>query len=608
MCNGIWECPGGTDERKIDCPQTTCPGRFRCKNSSVCISINSTCDKERDCPNKDDEHFCSLDYDCPMKCSCLFHSLSCKNITQNIKQKLKPYHSIRFDQVMISSESDYFNEMEKPVIIALQHCKLKSICIQTKVFLYLLTLDVSYNLIEKLEKNCFKYARNVYFLNISRNQLKTIQSHSFKSSPFMKELNLSFNFITQLYDGTFAGLQKLYSLDISGNYIFSTGASVFFNANITNIITQSFAICCLKPAQHTVCPVKPSWPNTCSSLLGDSTVGMFVWFISTLGIAMNISSFFAIWKNALQGAHNYKSLVALLAVSDTVCCISLLIIVAADAIIGDNYLQYEFYWRSNICCYASSTLSLIANFLSVVTINLLALTRYHVAVWPLASRFLENKFLGMICVFGTAINVILGVSLNVYFVLTTEGKQLPTGLCLILGHTKHFTTSMITTIFIIIIQGVSCVTIPVLYLLLILQVDKSKENLKDSVAHKEEGNMTKSILVSFTNLLCWIPSTIMLRLTLTWDDYPYSILIWTTMVIIPLNAILNPFVFIYIKLIRAMFKQDNVIRKIKTSAIRVAQFSVNRRVPAPPIASTAAITANMPPAPLVPKVVIECVD
>ena len=90
VCNGKWECPGGTDELKMDCPKTTCPGMLRCRNSSICISRENICDKDNDCPSKDDEQFCTNNIlYCPRNCSCLFYSLSCKNITENIEEKLR---------------------------------------------------------------------------------------------------------------------------------------------------------------------------------------------------------------------------------------------------------------------------------------------------------------------------------------------------------------------------------------------------------------------------------------------------------------------------------------------------------------------------------------
>ena len=78
VCNGHWECPGGTDE--VRCDRTACPGMFRCKNSSICISKEDICDSVHDCQLNDDENFCSKKQsNCPSNCSCLLFSLFCED-------------------------------------------------------------------------------------------------------------------------------------------------------------------------------------------------------------------------------------------------------------------------------------------------------------------------------------------------------------------------------------------------------------------------------------------------------------------------------------------------------------------------------------------------
>ncbi len=298
------------------------------------------------------------------------------------------------------------------------------------------------------------------------------------SSQYICELDLSSNPLTELNDNSFSGLRNLKVLNISKNQIFSVSASVFLNAKVAHILTESFVVCCsVQALKHTSCPIEPTWPDSCESLLSDSIVGVFVWLINTFGIALNISSFFVIWQYILEGAHNYKTLVTVLAVSDSMCCISLVIIISTDEVFADNFLQNEFSWRSNIFCYLSSTLYLIANFLSIFTINLLALTRYQIAVHPIDSKFLEKKFLSGICILGTVGIFLLGVFLNLCFLLTSDNHQFPSGLCLILRHAEFFIVSTITTIITMITQTVSCLSIPAFYWLLLKKVSKSKESV-----------------------------------------------------------------------------------------------------------------------------------
>ncbi len=64
LCDGFWDCPLGYDE--IWCNKSSSPGLYKCKNSSVYVSLESFCDKIPDCPLYDDEQFCDLHkFECP---------------------------------------------------------------------------------------------------------------------------------------------------------------------------------------------------------------------------------------------------------------------------------------------------------------------------------------------------------------------------------------------------------------------------------------------------------------------------------------------------------------------------------------------------------------
>ncbi len=72
-----------------------------------------------------------------------------------------------------------------------------------------------------------------------------------------------------------------------------------------------------------------------------------------------------------------------------------------------------------------------------------------------------------------------------------------------------------------------------------------------------DGDLTKSILITFTNIFSWAPSAILLSLTLVWPEYPFSLLIWTTLILIPLNDIIDPSVFVFFKLLKTSITYRN---------------------------------------------------
>ena len=72
-CNGVFDCIFQEDER--DCEGWTCPGLYRCRDSTVCAHADHMCDGWPQCPQRDDEWLC--DMTCPAQCLCQGHAFLC---------------------------------------------------------------------------------------------------------------------------------------------------------------------------------------------------------------------------------------------------------------------------------------------------------------------------------------------------------------------------------------------------------------------------------------------------------------------------------------------------------------------------------------------------
>ena len=71
-CDGIWDCPDGTDESETNLCYNNrlCHGAFKCQRTHLCIHLADTCNGKSDCAFGDDELFCSLSrHMCPIICS-----------------------------------------------------------------------------------------------------------------------------------------------------------------------------------------------------------------------------------------------------------------------------------------------------------------------------------------------------------------------------------------------------------------------------------------------------------------------------------------------------------------------------------------------------------
>ncbi len=158
---------------------------------------------------------------------------------------------------------------------------------------------------------------------------------------------------------------------------------------------------------------------------------------------------------------------------------------------------------------------------------------------------------------GSSLVILLTISSILSYTFITDTFELPTSLCSFLGHFNKSLLSKIVTILTFLCQTVSCVIIPITYYFLLQKVNEAKAAVDHSSKQNDNKDLKKTIVVAFTDLLSWVPSSVLLLLTMLWKEYPYEILIWTTMFIIPLNAILNPFVFVFFKLLKECLKPVN---------------------------------------------------
>ncbi len=339
VCNDQLDCPGGADEAQ--CAHAGCPGMFKCRNSSICISGEDLCDDISDCPLNDDQFFCNISNylkSCPSNCSCLLYSFFCTGLHLKTEEKLEPYIYIYLHKMDLPLS--IFVMLNDPVFLVLEHCGLKHICKMVKLPKQLRIFNISGNTLKKLEKDCFEFMSNITHLNMSKNRIASLSSYTFQSSSVIVMLDLSNNKISILNDKVFSGLYLMKVLNLIGNSIVSISNLAFFESSIEYLVTnkQDYKVCCVKPSAETLCYAKPNWPNTCNRLLGHSLVKILIWCIIVIGILMNIYSCIIIWRKLVSSGENYNNLVVLLSINDICYCISLLtkFIVIADDIFADD--------------------------------------------------------------------------------------------------------------------------------------------------------------------------------------------------------------------------------------------------------------------------------
>ncbi len=533
------------------CTRTSCPGQFKCHNTSICISAESICDDILDCNLADDEHFCyPLLPNCPENSRCVIFSIYCFNSTYTEYETYDPFVHV----VLVHSEFDAFPKFlemfERIIFLSLWNtgiykmCSLLSALSGEKTIMY---LDVANNNIEILISVCFQDMNRLMFLNASLNMIKTIQQFTFSKVTNIMFIDLSNNYMEYLGKNVFKGINNLRMLKLKHNNFVYVSTHSFYESSVHIIVTDNYKICCVKPNKRTDCSVFPIWPYSCDYKLLPNVVSVVIsWIISMTGLLLNV---IAMLFNVLEMkkaerdvGYNYGISVIGIVITDILACLGLFIILLADSSMGNNYFELEYSWRGSLYCYISSFLSLSYLLLSGFIVNFIAISRYSLVKFPLDSPFINSLFV-KICI-GMSIFIVWSGSLAIMLQESARNKLLSTGLCLLIGSTNTLFAKYLTAI---LLTGYS-VALPLLYTFLHLERRKSGKVLEKSGLLK--ASKSHDIAIPLLNLLCLIPSDIILILTIIWDEYPLQMLVWANALVFPLNIIIDPFLFVLSKKIK----------------------------------------------------------
>ncbi len=556
MCNHRVDCPGGLEERQ--CNEQRCTvGQLRCSNSAMCVALDNICDDVDDCPLQEDEYFCDIfPAKCPFGCTCLLFAIECNGWqpVETTKHELQarytfPYVKISIRNANVSDVLLFSRFFHQAVEMKLHNCYIFEICLDWEQLagrLFLRNLSFAFNKITTISRHCFPEIP-LRFLDLSFNAIAYIMKFSFATLEQLQILDLSSNRMTHLYPYTFSQKVSLKLLDLRRNFIIDIFTDFFNVIKISIILTESYKVCCINVKLNTVCEARPNWPNSCGNLLHDITSKVLIWLVAMIGLFLNFTAVFVLRRKSKQ--NNYNSMVTGLAFGDTSFCLYLLSIAISDVIFHGRYMENETRWRQSLICFDSCLLFLYSNFMSIFSIHLLSISRYCIVKDSLNSRFLERNFILRLRFFGLSFTVSTSLCLVLLQKYYSNNSSMPTGLCLLIGNIdKSIIPSLVTWIFIF-SQGIPIVSIPLINGLLIYEKIRWDKQVKEMVETSSKNNsksiIIRLVLVSTSNLVCWIASTILLFLTIIWERYPFSVLVWTTIIVMPLNTLVNPFLFVF---------------------------------------------------------------
>ncbi len=415
-------------------------------------------------------------------------------------------------------------------------------------------LDMQFNNIRSISKKCFLKVKLVLSIVANNNNISAVFGSAFQNLVHLKLVNLSRNPLHEMASDAFVNLPhlKLFSIVNSCSdclKILQNLASLQFEY----LETDQYSFCC-QTENFAQCSIETPWFVSCSDLLINDGIKIVSYVLSSIILVVNIASI--ILHTVSFHRHSEKSqannvLVISINVADAVSSIPLFILWISDLVYKGVYIQYEYSWKSSLTCHIVSTLFLFFNLLSPFVLCHLAFFRLSIVLYPVESKFKESLFVIKtvsisfgVFLFISIVCTIIEWSLN-HFVLHSH---IPLSVCSPFVDPQN--AQAIIQVFtwgVVICQVVALEMIVVFYILLYKSLKESQEKVKESIS-REQSNIlliVQIIIVTSSNLLCWLPSGMIYLSSFFLDEYPIKMMVWTIVVVNTVNSVLNPVVFVF---------------------------------------------------------------
>ena len=399
------------------------------------------CDGYEDCPHIDDELLCELiPTKCISLCICLNLAIVCQNVsvTSNMLAML-PYVSYDISLAQLINPVNLFTKPETK-IINLPHNAVDRICFPNSKSNNLYSLNMSYNFITKIFKNCFANYTKFIAIDLSYNQIFYLQPLSFNNITTLININLRNNDLNSIPKYTFFNMKGINVLNLKNNPLHRIMNQIFVRLSINLIQTLKYQICCIASSK-TVCTAQKPWHSTCFDKL--SILSMKVVFILMSACVILTNLVCLIWNilviqkhyslNRIQRVHDrsagpYNIIICFINVGDLFYGIYLIITWASDTYYGASFMLDEDEWKRSTLCGFASMLVLFCSINQPLLFLFLAFSRLMVVQNPFDSKFKSTNYVLKCLISFTVIILSIDVAITA---VVGHFKTIQTGMCML---------------------------------------------------------------------------------------------------------------------------------------------------------------------------------
>ena len=560
VCDGKWDCWNGYDELKCE---VLCKQLFKCKMSSTCIHFDNVCDDTADCPLKEDEFLCDI-LSCPKMCVCLNYAIKCHHALFTftfINQVFNRMTNFVFISISRSNIiSGYLNVLKNCIILKANFLNLINpfICESKELDTNLKYLSYDFNLIQNVSAQAFSCVQGLKQLTFQNNRLTSFATFTFRYLKKLVFLDVSKNMIHSLDKKSFQGLISIKFLLISGIRLRYVNRKVFDGISPKLTITDSFHICCMVNRKSGVCTAKITWPSSCNSLLSRISLKLLTWFMGIAVVIANMSSIITIIISGLRKIQGtYEWYVLLLNTCDLLAGLHILIIAIKDTLAGEHYVESDISWRGSFLCHSLGFISLLSLLLSALLLLTLSISRYN----STKNLFEVSKRLTYSTVYIPLLFACFGITVLFLRIHIENIPLLSSPLCILFGNTDRSIIQKFVTGFTSIYLFLFFILITISYGKLVLIIHSSGKVLdRQKRLDRQKAITTHLLLVGITNAICWVPTSSFYLVSLFVEQFPMSVLYWITLVILPVNSMLNPILFNFTTLKHFITRKLNCLK------------------------------------------------
>ena len=434
--------------------------------------------------------------------------------------------------------------------------RITSIC-PVQFLKNILALDMSNNIIEVVGQKCFSLSKLLKSIFLNNNRIIYLYEYAFYNLDHLMFLNLSSNPLNDLPSRCFTNILYLKILNMQNIKFKKIQPNSFSSTNVKVIRTDDNKISCVSPDNSFSTSHLP-WYISCSDILPSDAIKKIFKSISFLTVCLNSISILtaSLILQKIKCNHKFEIIVIGLNFSDILCGIYLIGIWVSDAILKGAYLINDTLWKSHGFCYTVLCVLLWFTISNQIILFYFSISRLYAVIDPIKTREESWKEIFHHVTITHSVSFCLSVILTLLLQFTE--KYLPTSLCSPFFDPSGLSlfTKVISWV-VMIAQSIVSISIVVFNIVIINEVHKSKQSVKTEVSDSERKMISQLILSSTSNILCWIPANAVYISAMFLSVYPIDLVVWTTVMIMPINSIINPSVFIATHL-QACFRKRKV--------------------------------------------------